>query len=367
LTAEAIPKVLHVITGLATGGAERMLERLVLARRDRPLEFRVVSLIRGGAVYDSLRRAGVPVSSLGMRRGFPDPRAVWRLAGLIWQERPDVIQSWLYHADLLATLALMISGRRRRTRLFWNLRCANMEGAAGSFAPAFARAACARLSRIPDAVVANSEAGRDFHLALGYRPRRFLVIDNGIDPDLFRPDPAARGQVRAELGISGSQPLVAMVARRDPVKDHGTFLKALATLPNVAALLIGEGTETIEPRPNLYRLGERSDVARLLAACDLVVSTSISEGFPNALLEGMAAGLPAVATDVGDSRRLVGDTGLIVPVGDAAAAAAAIDRLLGEIAAARSARSEAARSRAAERFGLSRMVAAFDALYRGET
>jgi glycosyltransferase involved in cell wall biosynthesis len=216
-------------------------------------------------------------------------------------------------------------------------------------------------------VIANSEAGRAFHIGIGYRARRFLVIDNGIVENSSVAGEAARRQVRAELGIPDSQPLIAMVARLDPVKDHPTFLKALAIVPEAAALLIGEGTQSLDSRPNIWRLGERNDVARLLAACDLVVSSSTSEGFPNALLEGMAAGLPAVATDAGDSRRIVGDTGIVVPVGDPAALAAGIRALLGEDAERRRARKEAARRRAVEEFGLGRMVAAFDALYFGET
>jgi glycosyltransferase involved in cell wall biosynthesis len=362
---------MHVITGLHTGGAERMLERLVLAPRKRPVAHRVVSLIPGGAVGERLTRAGVPVASLGMRRGLPDPRAVLRLARLIREEKPDVVQSWLYHADLVATLALLLSGRRRQTKLFWNVRCSSMEGAVRSAAQRVGLFACTMLSGVPDAVIANSEAGREFHVGIGYRARRFLVIDNGIDEaSSFAGEGARaqlRAQVRAELGIPDSQPLIAMVARLDPVKDHPTFLKALAMVPEAAALLIGEGTQSLDSRPNLFRLGERNDVARLLAACDLVVSSSTSEGFPNVLLEGMAAGLPAVATDAGDSRRIVGDTGIVVPVGDPAALAAGIRALLGEDAERRRARKEAARRRAVEEFGLGRMVAAFDALYFGET
>ena len=363
MSADAPLKVMHVITGLHTGGAERMLERLILARRERPLDFRVVTLLPGGAVFDNLVAAGIVVTTLGMRRGFPDPRGVFRLAGLMRREKPDVVQSWLYHADLAATLALLISGRRGKTKLFWNLRCSSMEAWDKNWRQAIVIDICTWLAGIPDAVVANSEEGLKFHLRLGYRPRRSLVIDNGIDPEAFRPDLSARRAARAELGIPESQPLVAMLARLDRVKDHATFLKALESLPHVAALLIGGGTECLDARPNIYRLGERHDVPRLLAACDLVVSSSTSEGFPNSLLEGMAAGLPAVATDAGDSRRIVGDTGLIVPVGDAAALSQAIARLLGEPPAQRAARSEAARRRIVERFSLERAVAAFDSLY----
>ena len=301
-----------------------------------------------------------------MRRGEPDPRGVWRLARLIRRERPDVVQSWLYHADLAATVALALSGRRRRTRLYWNVRCASMEGAKGTLAPPFVRAACVRLSRVPDAVIANSEAGRAFHQSIGYRPRSFRVIGNGIDPEVFRPDPAARTAVRAELGIPDGQPLVGMVARRHPIKDHETFLAALASRPEIEAFLIGAGTDTLPPRPRIHRLGERQDVPRLLAACDALVSTSLSEGFPNAVIEGMAVGLPVLATDAGDSRRIIGDTGFIVPPGDSGAVSTSLGRLFGEPTERRRARGSAARQRAIDLCGLDRMVDAFDAVYRGD-
>lgn len=361
---KAMPKVMHVITGLQTGGAERMLERLVLAPRERPVSFHVVSLLPGGAVAERLRRGGIRVTSLGMRRGLPDPSALLRLARLIRREKPDVVQSWLYHADILATLALRWSGRRRHTRLFWSVRCASMESGDRTFAPKWARAACVRLSRFADAVIANSHAGRDFHQALGYKPGRFVVIDNGIDVDRFRPDAAARASVRAELGIADARPLIAMVARLDPVKDYATFLRALELLPEVSALAVGDKTETLPDRPGLHRLGERRDVPRLLAACDLVVSTSLSEGFPNSLLEAMAAGVPAVATDAGDSRRILGDTGIVVPLADPAAMAVAVRQLLAESPEARQRRKVRARERAVQQFGLGRMVEAHDALYR---
>ena len=342
-----------------------MLERLVLAPRDRRIDFMIVALVAGGAVRERLLQAGIPVETLNMRRGLPDPRAVWRLVKLIRRERPDVIQSWLYHGDLMATLALILSGRRKGTKLFWNVRCSSMEGGQRSLGQKFARTACTLLSPIPDAVIANSQAGKDFHCALGYRPRSFPVIENGIDTSTFRPDETARREVRRELGVAESRPLLAMLARVDPVKGYPSFLRALTKLPDVAALAIGSGTAKLDRLPNLYCLGERSDVPRLLAACDFVISTSTSEGFPNAILEGMACGLPAVATDAGDSRRLIGDTGIVVPVGDVVALVAAIGRLTGETPEGHAARSRAARSRAIEEFSLARMAAGFDALYWG--
>ena len=203
-----------------------------------------------------------------------------------------------------------------------------------------------------------------FHQALGYRPRRSAVVPNGIDTEVFKPDPAARAAVRGELAIPADALVVAHVARADPMKDHVTLLAAMAQLPALRALLIGPGTEKLAEVPNVVRLGRRLDVARLLAASDIVVSSSaFGEGFSNALAEGMSCGLPAVATDVGDAREILGGTGLIVPARDPQALAAALHTLAEEPVATRAARGERARSRIVENFTLDRARERFAELY----
>ena len=214
-------------------------------------------------------------------------------------------------------------------------------------------------------ITANSVAGMKAHLAMGYRPRRSEVIANEIDVNEYRPDAAARAAVRRELGIVEDKVVVAHVARVDPMKDHETFLAAMARLPQLQALLVGAGTGQIEAPANVHRLGLRRDVPRLLAAADLVVfSSAFGEGFSNAIAEGMACELPAVATDVGDARIIVGDTGLVVPPHDPGALAAAIRTLSEESPAARSARGGRARRCIAERFSLDQALQRFAALYR---
>lgn len=353
--------VLHVVTGLGTGGAEAQLATLVSADHAAGRPVAVVSLTPGGDHRAPLERAGVSVSDLGMRRGRPAPVALLRLVRTICRLKPAVVQSWLYHADLLAALALNLSGRRRRTRLYWNLRCSNMDVSRYGRGLRATIAGCAALSRMPEAVIANSETGVEVHRDLGYRPRRFLVIDNGIDVRRYRPDRAARAEVRSRLGIGEATPVLAVVARRDAMKDHETFLAAFDCLSGVEALLIGAGTETLPGKPGLHRLGRRDDVPALLAAADLIVSSSaFGEGFSNAVAEGMAAGLPVVATDVGDGRRIVGPAGRIVPPRDPVALADAVAGLLGED---RDRLGMAARAHIEANFSIARMLAAYRALY----
>lgn len=358
-------RVLHVITELGLGGAENMLTSLVLGSANAGMAPTVVSLVPGGENAARIRAAGIPVSDLGMQRGLPDPRAVRRLALAIRTARPQVIQSWMYHADLLTLAARAVLLRGERPRLVWGVRCSDMDVSRYGPALRLVIAACARLSTRPDAVLVNSHAGRAVHETLGYHPRRFEVVENGIDTERFRPDPAARVEVRQALGLAPDTVVLAHVARRDPMKDHESYLAALDRLPHIVGLAIGLGTDSLPERPNLRRLGARTDVPRLLAASDFIVSSSaFGEGFPNVLAEGMATGAPAIATDVGDAARIVGDTGLIVKPRDSEALARAIAELTGEDANARAARRGRARARIESVYPLARAAESYAALYR---
>lgn len=356
--------VLHVISGLSIGGAESMLAALVTSPVPG-VEHRVVSLKSGGAYAERLRAAGVAVEELGFRSLLPNPNGLRRLISLIRAFRPNAIQGWLYHGDLAALLALALSGRRRSTGLMWSIRCSDMDWRQYSWPLRAVVRLWTALSSRPDIIVANSEAGLAFHIGRGCRPRRSAVIPNGIDLIRFSDNDAQRGQIRRSLAIPADAPLIAHVARVDPMKDHKTLLAALRLLPGVHCLAIGAGTENLPAMKDLHRLGARSDVPQLLAAADLIVSTSaFGEGFSNSIAEGMAVGLPAVATDVGAAREVIGDTGMVVPPRDPRSLATMIGALLAEPAPARKARGARARRRIAEKFSLEQSAAAFSKLYR---
>lgn len=361
-------RVLHVITGLRIGGAERMLTSLVTSIWPDSIKFCVVSLTRGGHFMARLRESGVEVLDLNIRGPISASLGLIRLVRIISGYRPHIVQSWMYHADLVATLALILSRRRRQTRLYWGIRCSNMDQRRYSPILRHVIRLCTWLSFVPDKIVANSRSGLEYHRKIGYRPRSDLVIENGVDTAVFHPDADTRRQVRRELRVDGNSPILAMVARKDPMKDHATFFTALEKVPNAVALLIGSGTDQFPDMPRVLKFGETTDVGRLLSACDLTISSSaFGEGFSNALLEGMSCGLPAVATDVGDAREIIGDTGLIVPPGNSDALATAINTLLEEPADSRLRRRERARDRIVKNYGLETAVKNFERLYNGET
>ena len=376
---DAPTTVVHLITTLSQGGAERVLSQVVPRPPDVPLDDTgrpterhvVVTLVDGGMFADELQDAGVEVRGLGMRPGRDVVRGTLRLAALLRELRPTMVVSWMYHACLLDLLARPFAGTGRRARMVWNLR-GSLHSVAGL--PRSTRLLVrllARRSRRPEAIAINSRTGRGHHIAAGYRPRRWILLPNGCDTERFRPDPTDRAEVRLELGITPDAVVAITVARVHPQKDHDTLLAAMRAAhrddPQLELVLVGTGTEALGTASDdglrVHGLGERRDVARLLRAADLVVSSSITEGLPNALLEAMATGLVPVATDVGDCRAVIADTGSVVAARDADALANAIAAVAANDAAGRRARGASARTRVAEAYGLAAARTEYRALW----
>jgi len=373
-----VVRVLHLITSLETGGAQAMLARLLEAGggagRAGGVEAEVVALMPGGGLRARVEATGTPVHDLGLRRPVPDPRPVLALSRTLRARPPDVLQTWLYHADLLGTAAADLAGH---ARVAWNLRC-SYGHASPRLSSRLAPHACALLSDRPQAIVVNSVAGRDSHAAIGYRPRRWEVIPNGFDLERWRPDTRARATVRRELGLEDGAPLVGMVARPHLVKDHPAALRATHALaaahPGLTLALVGhglgpdddEGRALLAAHPGPARVvlaGERSDVPRWMAAFDVLLSASTFEGFPNVLGEALCCGTPCVATDAGDSRLLVGDARRVVDPGDPAALARALDEVLSLSPDEREALGRRGRERMRAEYGLSEVVARYRALW----
>lgn len=370
-------RIVHVITGLQVGGAEHMLRRLLLAQAaaDSASRTTVVSLGKFGPIGEMLRRAGIDVIALGMRTPLGAPLAVWRLRRLLLRLRPDVVQTWMVHADLLGGLAARAAGIRA---VVWGIRTTDF-----SINPLATRAVrwlCARLSStLPHVIVCAAEASRRAHVQAGYDASRMLVIPNGFDATAWQPQPQRGAQVRSELGLPADGVVVGCVGRFNVAKDQGTFVAAAARVAARRAdcrfLLVGRGLDRgnaelmrwIEATGHAARfvlLGERTDVAACLAAMDIFVLPSRSEGFPNALGEAMAMALPCVSTDVGDAAVLLGDTGRIVPPRDPSALAEAVLALAALPSAQRGQIGQSARERVLERFSLQQACERFTALHR---
>lgn len=366
-------QIVHLITSLQVGGAEHMLEKLVTGMDDATFSPTVISLTTEGPIGRRLRDAGIPVYALGLTGPLTLPRALFRLHRLLTRLQPQVLQTWLYHADLVGSLTRILHSG---TPLLWNLRCSDMDMSDYSHKTHFVLRLLALLSGLPKAIITNSEAGRQHHIGLGYRGDGWLTIPNGFD--LTRFAPGNRGALRAELRLTPAEKVVGMVARFDPMKDHANFVEMAHKLaqsdPNLHFVLVGRGctsdTALLEQAaralgPRLHLLGERHDVATLLPDFDvLVLSSAYGEGFPNVLGEALACGVPSVATDVGDAALILDDCGLTVPPRNPQALADAVARILAMPEPELAAWKARMRQRAESQFELTGVIARYESVYR---
>jgi glycosyltransferase involved in cell wall biosynthesis len=323
-------KIVHIINCLDTGGAETMLLRLLSQCDRQRYQFEVISLTDLGEIADALRDIDVPVRALNLSRSatIPNPAAIFRLAGWLRQSRPDLVQTWMYHANLIGGIAAKLSGR---PPVIWCIRQTNLDVASVRRRTSLIAKGTARLSKLlPNYILYNSHVSRRAHAALGYANDHAGVIANGFDLEAFQPNPAARSAIRRELGLDDATPLVGLIARYDPQKDHATFVESAGLLHRQfpAAQFLLAGLKVDEANSDLtsaigdagitshcHLLGHRRDIPDLMAALDVACSASVGEGFPNTIGEAMACGVPCVVTDVGDTALVVGKTGRVVPPG----------------------------------------------------
>lgn len=370
-------RLLFVTSGLGTGGAERMLVKL-LATFDRArYECLVVSLLDTGTQGAPIREMGVAVLELHIDRLGGFFAAGWRLLLVARRFRPDVIQGWMYHGNLAASLAWLAVCRS--ARLFWGVRQTFHGMAAERRLTRVAIRAGAALSGMPVAIIFNSHVSAAQHGAIGFHRDKAAVIPNGFDLGHFRPDAEVRAHLRSTLDIPPTAPVVGLVARDHPMKDHDTFLEAAALivrqLPAAVFVLAGRGVDSENPRivgkiqalglsAALRLLGEVRDTESLYPAFDVLALSSVrGEAFPNVLGEAMACGVPCVATDVGDARLILGDTGGIVPAADPLALAEEILALLRLTDTDRGAFGKRARERVRCCYSLDSVAAAYRDLY----
>ncbi|MBW1987931.1 MAG: glycosyltransferase [Deltaproteobacteria bacterium] len=368
-------RVFHVITTLEVGGAERMLEKLLCSMDRERFPCRVASLIPGGEVAEAIRGLGVEAFDLGMRRGRPSVAGLARLVSLLRDYRPRVVQTWMYHADLLGLAAARLA---RTGKVVWNIRSSGVEAEDGPLLTRAVIRACAGLSRFPDAVAANSRSGKRRHQAIGFSPKRWVILPNGFDLSRFFPDPEAGRAFRKTLGLAGDALLVGVVGRWHPVKDMPVFFaaaeEAARALPNARFVLCGRGMDWDNPElselaarhkvaDRLHPLGLVADVPRVMTGLDLLVSSSRGEGFSNVLGEAMACGVPCAATDTGDAADILGPCGQVVPPGDPKALARAMVKVLSLSSDKRKKLGMEARERVSTRFSLEAAAEAYQNFY----
>lgn len=358
-----------------------MLYKLVKEMDTTLFDNRVISMTNLGSIGRLIQESGTSVYTLGLVQGSINPVGLWRLVKILRRTSPDIVQTWLYHADILGLAGTKLVGIRN---LVWNLRCSSVDMSNYSRLSSVVQKAGAYFSGYPKAVIVNSRNGKIDHESIGYHPRRWEIIPNGFDINHFKPNPVLRAKFRQELGLDDNTMLIGMIARMDPMKGQGLFLQAAQLLNNslsvknqVHFILAGrdvnyknsELRQTIEElniKQYVHLLGEISNTHEIMAAMDIMTSASLyGEGFSNVIAEAMACGVPCVVTDVGDSAFIVGDTGIIVPPGKPEELLEGWQQLLSLDYQQKSKLKEEARRRITELFELKYIVQQYSAVYQG--
>lgn len=369
-------KILHIIVGLNVGGAERFLCRLIESHQGSPhFNHHVISLMSKGILGVKLENMGVNVSPMGMRSLWHVPLVFYRVFKKIRLENPDVVQCWMYYADLIGGL----SAKLAKTKVvLWGIRNSDFE-AGGTPIKKLVRKLCAYLSyRIPDKIICVAQSALDVHKAVGYDPSRMEVVPNGYDISKLSFSPSSRKQIREELNLVTSDLVVGSVGRYCKAKDHASFIyaasRAATSNMNLRFILIGREitSENIELQrlidatgmaKHFILLGERSNISEFMSAMDIFCLHSVTEGFPNVLGEAMCAGLPCITTDAGDAKYLLGDCGLVVPLHNRDALLVAILTMAQNDPAELLSMGQKARNRIASRFTLMKSVKSFEEVY----
>ena len=369
-------KLALIVTNLATGGAEIMLLKLLQQLDRNRFSPTVISLMGLGDIGPSIQALSIPVHALGMSRGVPNPLMVFRLTRLLRQLQPDVVHTWMPHADLLGGLAARLA---RCNRVIWGVRLSNLSKTLNKPTTLWVIKVCALLSRyIPARILFCSLRAKEVFAEVGFTTSKLHVIPNGFELGRFVPDVVARTCLRAELGLASQSRLVGLIARYDPLKNHLGFIDAAALvhaqLPDVHFVLAGMGVDATNTELNAaiaargleahtHLLGRRDDLPLLMASLDVLASSSHGEGFPNVLGEAMACSVPCVVTDVGDSAEIVGNTGRVVSAGDMAGLARELVLVLRMPPEAKAALGLLARERVIENYEIGLVTRLYERFY----
>ncbi len=369
-------KIAYVITGLGVGGAEVAFCQLVERLDRKRFAFSIISLAKRGAYHERVEQcASAPIKYIGMSPTVPTPAAYARLRDELVRVAPDIVHTWMSHANVVGTLAARSAGL---TNIIWSIFNLPLSWAQAKKRTLAVNWVGHRLAPIgPKRIVFPAVASERKYFAIGYPKANATTIHAGFDTELFRASPDARVRIRHELGIPDNAIAIGLSANFVPLKNHRLFLEAAGKLrrvfPNLHFVMCGRSVDPsnrsleqwmkqFDLGDEVHRLGMRTDMPDVLAALDIATLTSSTEAFPAALGEAMATGIPCVATDVGDCGLLIGDTGRLVRV-DVVDFAGAVAELVELGTEARRDLGARARARILKHYSLERMTTRYQALY----
>lgn len=363
-------QVIHVITGLGVGGAEMVLYNLLSGfSHDERQRHLVVCLGANDKMGDKITALGVKVECLNMPKGRPTFKGLLQLTAIIRAYKKPVIQGWLYHGNLAASCAVLLAFKTNR--LYWSIH--NSLTRIESEKPLTRRIIylLGFLSFLPRKIIYVAKLSATQHEEIGYLKSRTVLIPNGYDTDIFKPNFDAKMKLRSALNIPDDMRIIGVVGRWDWTKDHANFISALALVDGAHGVLVGTDIDdnnkelmellTAEKvRDRVHLLGYRDDVPELMSAFDILCLSSRAEALPNVVGEAMACGVPCVVTNVGDVAELVADTGWVCPAGDYNSLAACLkEALMSDL----SEYSRKARQRVSDYFSYAEMLNTYKKLY----
>ena len=370
-------KIFHIITGLNNGGAEAVLFRLCI--NDKIHWHTVVSLMDMGKYGPLLVEKGVEVHFLNMPAGRVTLCGLRKLYSLLKTTKPDAVQTWMYHADLIGGVVARLAGVKS---VFWGIHHTTLAPSLSKRSTIFVAQLCAFLSRwVPVKIVCCANKAAEVHVSLGYKKDKIQIIANGYELDRLAIDELQCATIKNELLLDESPYVLGMVGRYDPMKDHTNLLAALSLvkekITDFKCLLVGkflsQNNKNLVNEINKFGLSDRvllleqrADIPFIMNALDVHVLSSCSEAFPNVLAEAMACGTPCVTTDVGDASLIVGDTGWVVPSRDPQALADVIIQAFEESKNLKNwqLRQKVARERIVEHFSIHSMIEKYHAVWK---
>lgn len=367
-------KIVHIITSLGEGGAETMLYKL-LKYTDRKLyEVEVITMIDRSVMGDKIEELGIKLYELNMKRGIPTIRALIKAARIC--KDADIIQAWMYHADLLG---FIIGKLIFKKRVFFGIRHSNLERDKNKRTTLFIAKINAFLSRYVDKVVSCSEEATRNHIKYGYEKSKFVTIPNGFEIDRYHKVMDAKEILIKELGFDCDYKIICSVGRWNVLKDYNNLLSAVEILSRnrryVKCLIAGTDIDYKNKelghliqeknlKETIILLGRRNDIPTIMSASDVFVLSSSGEGFPNVIGESMACEVPCVVTNVGDCASIVGELGLVVERKNPLELASAIEKLLDLNVEQRDLLGKKLRKRVIDMFDINYIVKNFEELYK---
>ena len=369
-------KIVHIISSLHIGGAQQALYKLVTNLDYSLKDQMVISLTDDGIIGKKIENLGIHVEYLNMRRGTLKLGKLIYLIRCILKFKPSIIQTWMYHADLIGSLVSIFV---RDSNLIWNIRQTDIDKKWMKKRSILIAKICSFLSYFfPKKIICCSKSSYESHVIFGYSENRMVMIPNGFDLNNFKPNKVDKESNRCELNILKDEFVIGLVARFHPVKDHKTFIESISLViknkQNIKVIMCGEGINykndtlfkmiksfNLEKTINL--LDKQSDLPKIYSTMNILVSSSISEGFPNVIGEAMACGVPCVATAVGESSFIIGKTGLVVPSQDSKLLAKALTEMIEYGTKKRLLLGDLARDRIKKYFSLDTVTIEYKKLY----